>query len=472
MANGMIETTLSWVGEVLGAEGLLVESNLAGRDGEPWFGAAIDTRSECANRIFFALRGETTDGHLFVDEAHEKGCRAVVVGEAGTAARLGRGRVPFFLVRDPLEALQKLSRRYIRGIDTRVVAVTGSMGKTTTKEYIRGVLRKKYNVHTNAGNLNNHIGVPLTILDTDQDSEYLVCEIAANHTGEIDFLSRLLRPDIGVITNIGEAHIGYFGGRDKIAEAKSEIFAGVDPEGHAVLPADDDFFEVLRSKAVCRVVSFGQSDAATYRITGVTEDEGRFRFEINGQQMELGTVGAYNVANAAAAYAVGELCGVEPERIREALTEAEAIPGRAKVYRGKGVVLVDDSYNANPTSMRAALDSFSRLKAQRRIAVLGDMGELGDFSDAAHRELGSYAASQPLDALIWYGANAGLVGEGFARAKPGKKVRPYTDIAELIRDLREEIRAGDAVLVKGSRACHLDKVVNGLLDTVLEEDRR
>jgi UDP-N-acetylmuramoyl-tripeptide--D-alanyl-D-alanine ligase len=472
MCGGMTETTLAWVRETLESEGLVAESNLAGRDGDTWFGAAIDTRSECANRLFFALRGEKTDGHRFVAEAHDKGCRAAVIDDAEAGAALARSGVPFFRVRGALEALQELSRRYLRGLDARVVAVTGSMGKTTTKEYIRGALRKKYRVHTNAGNLNNHIGVPLTVLDTDADTEYLVCEIAANHTGEIDFLSRLLRPDIGVITNIGEAHIGYFGGRDKIAEAKSEIFAGVDAEGYAVLPADDDYFETLRSKAVCRVVSFGRSESATYRIAGVEEDEGRFRFEINGERMELGTVGEYNVINAGAAYAVGELCGVEPERIREALTEAEAIPGRAKVYRGKGVVLVDDSYNANPTSMRAALDSFSRLKAARRIAVLGDMGELGDFSDDAHRELGAYAARLPLDALVWYGDNALLVGEGFSRAGSGKKVRPYGNLDELVRDLKNEIRAGDAVLVKGSRACHLDKVVNGLLEAVLEEDRR
>jgi len=468
----MMETTLSWVGEVFAAEGLLVESNFAGRGGDSWFGAVIDTRSECANRIFFALRGEKTDGHRFVDEAHKKGCRAVVVDDAGTAEKLARAGVPFFRVRGSLEGLQELSRRYLQDLDTRVVAVTGSTGKTTTKEYIRGILRKKYKVHTNSGNLNNHIGVPLTILDTDQDSEYLVCEIGANHTGEIEFLSRLLHPEIGVITNIGEAHIGYFGGREQIAWAKSEIFAGVDTEGYAVLPADDDYFELLRAKAVCRVVSFGRSESSTFRIAGVTEEEGRYRFEINGEQMEIGTVGAYNILNAGAAYAVGELCGVEPDRVREALAEAEAIPGRAKVHRGKGIVLVDDSYNANPTSMRAALDSFSRLKAERRIAVLGDMGELGAFSEEAHRDLGRYAALQPVDILCWFGENGRLVGEAFSRAAPGKAFKAYAKLDELIRYLEREVRAGDAVLVKGSRACHLDKVVNGLLESVLEEDGR
>jgi UDP-N-acetylmuramoyl-tripeptide--D-alanyl-D-alanine ligase len=471
MVNGLMETTLSWVETVFESEGRLVESNLAGRERESWFGAAIDTRSECANRIFFALRGDKTDGHRFAEEAHERGCRAVVLEDAAAAERLARAEIPFFRVKSSLEALQELSRRYMQTLDTRVVAVTGSMGKTTTKEYIRGILKKKYRVHSNTGNLNNHIGVPLTVLGTDRDTEYLVCEIAANHTGEIDFLSRLLRPDIGVITNVGEAHIGYFGGRDRIAEAKAEIFAGVDPEGYAVLPADDDYFESLRSKALCRVVSFGRSEASTYRVAGGIEEEGRFRFEINGVGVELRTVGAYNLLNAGAAYAVGELCGVETENIREALAEAEAIPGRAKVHRSNGIILVDDSYNANPSSMRAALESFVRMAAKRRIAVLGDMAELGAFSDDAHRELGKFAALQPLDILFWYGENAGLVVDGFASGHPKGIIRTYACLDDLTRDLAREIRPGDAVLVKASRACHLDEVVAGLLATIFEEDR-
>ena len=472
MVNRLMETTLSWVMTVFESGGRLVAANLAGRADGSWFGAVIDSRSECMNRIFFALRGERTDGHRFVEEAHAKGCSAVVVEDAGVAERLSRLGAPYFHVHSGVEALQELSRAYIQTLDTRVIAVTGSTGKTTTKEYIRGILKKKYRVHSNTGNMNNHIGVPLTVLDTDHDNEYLVCEIGANHAGEIEFLSRLLRPDVGVITNIGEAHIGYFGGRDGIAEAKSEILLGVDPEGYAVLPADDEYFEMLRGRAPCRVVTFGRSESSTYRVSAVADEEETIRFEINGQELEIRTVGAYNMLNAGAAYAVGELCGVESDRIREALAETEAIPGRSKIYRGKGIVLVDDSYNANPTSMRAALESFGRLGAKRRIAVLGDMGELGVFSDDAHRDLGRYAALRPVDILCWYGTNARLVEEGYLGAEPKKIFRSYTSIDDLVGDLKKEIRSGDAVLVKASRVCHLDEVVTGLLVTVLEEEAR
>lgn len=482
----MMEGTLSWVRTVLDSGGRLVASDLAGHDDEPWFGASIDSRAECTHRIFFALRGETTDGHRFIDKARAGGCSAIVVEDEAAATALSLAGTPFLRVRRGLEALQELSRAYRDTLDIRVIAVTGSMGKTTTKEYIRAILKKKYRVHSNAGNLNNHIGVPLTILETDHDNEYLVCEIAANHVGEIEFLSGLIRPDIGVITNVGDAHIGYFGGRDKIAEAKSEIFTGIDPEGYAVLPADDAFIDMLRGKAACRVVTFGRAESSTYVVSDVKEGAERIDFAINGGPMEIKGIGAYNALNAAAAYAVGELCGVELDRIRSALVEEEPLAGRAKVYRGRGVVLIDDSYNANPTSMRAAVDSLGRVDASRRIAVLGDMAELGTFSDAAHRELGVYIASGAIDVLCWYGESGDRVEEGFSPRKassekvssrkgssrrPGNEFRSYRRIDELVRDLQKEIRAGDAVLVKASRACHLDKVVDGLLETILKKDK-
>jgi UDP-N-acetylmuramoyl-tripeptide--D-alanyl-D-alanine ligase len=445
--------------------GKLLSSNLAGHDDEPWFGATIDTRAECAHRIFFALRGERTDGHRFVEDAHSKGCAAVVVEGERAAASLLRLGAPYFRVSSALDALQELARAYRQSLGVRVIAVTGSMGKTTAKEYIRAILKKKYAVHSNPGNLNNHIGVPLTVLDTDHDNEYLVCEIAANHPGEIELLSRLLEPDIGVITNIGDAHIGHFGSRAKIAEAKAEIFLGIDPEGYAVLPADDEFMDALRERAHCRVVTFGRAESSAYRITDVSDADGKIRFEINGAPMEIETVAAFNVSNAAAAYAVGELCGVEGDRIREALSECGPMAGRWKVYRGREVVLVDDSYNANPTSMRAALESFCRLAAKRRIAVLGDMAELGSFTGDAHRDLGAFIRKRPIDAVHWLGKNGDLVEEGLRGGKP--KLRSHALIADLAAELERELRAGDVVLVKASRACHLDELVGRLLDSVL-----
>jgi UDP-N-acetylmuramoyl-tripeptide--D-alanyl-D-alanine ligase len=272
---------------------------------------------------------------------------------------------------------------------------------------------------------------------------------------------------VGVITNIGDAHIGYFGSRENIARAKAEIFAGIDPAGSALLPADDEFIGLLRESAGCRVITFGQAEDSTYKITDVIEGEKGIRFRVNGEPAEIRSIGSYNVSNAAAAWAVGELCGVELDRIRTALLEAEPLAGRTRVYSGGGVVLVDDSYNANPTSMRAALESFLLLSTKRKIAVLGDMAELGEYSDAAHRDLGRDIAGRPVDALYWYGENGGLVEAGLS----GRMARFewHTEIDELVRALADEIRPGDGVLVKASRAAHLDRVVDALIERFIGE---
>ncbi|MEJ2721817.1 MAG: UDP-N-acetylmuramoyl-tripeptide--D-alanyl-D-alanine ligase, partial [bacterium] len=428
----MTEKTLLRVKDILEDGGQLVRGVLSGRDDDRWVGATIDTRADCLHRLFFALKGETTDGHRFVEDAAKRGSGAVVIDQTSVTAGLDRLGAPYFLVHDVLRSLQFLAKSYRDALDIRVVAVTGSMGKTTTKEYIRTILKKKYRVHSNIGNFNNHIGVPLTLLDMDQDTEYLVCEVAANHTGEIDFLSRLLRPDVGVITNIGDAHIGYFGSQENIARAKSELFVGIDSEGYAVLPEDDAFLGLLRQSARCRVVTFGRAETSTYRIGSVEEKSDRIAFEVNGEPQEINSLGLYNVSNAGAAYAVGELCGVELERIREALFETEPIPGRSKIYRGGGIVLIDDSYNANPTSMRAALDVLSRISSGRRIAVLGDMAELGEFSDEAHRDLGAHLAGTAVELVYWYGVNGDLVKEGLAG---GKSYQSFGRLDELVEEL-------------------------------------
>ena len=463
----MIEKTLSWVEEAFENLGQLERAALAGRDGDSWAGAAIDSRADCTRRLFFALTGEKSDGHKFVPDAVSRGCCAVVISSADQRADLEAAGTPYFLVRDTLEALQQLARAYRDTLDIRVVSVTGSMGKTTTKEYIRAILKKKYRVHSNPGNFNNHIGVPLTLLDTDHDNEYLICEVAANHMGEIEFLSRLLRPDVGVITNIGDAHIGYFGSRDNIAKAKSELFTGVDPEGYAVLPADDTYVDFLRESAGCRVVTFGRTEESTYRIGSLTESSDSLAFEVNGEPLRINSLGRYNVLNASAAYAVGEICGVEFERIRDALFETEPIPGRSKIYRGRGVVLIDDSYNANPTSMRAALEILSRISLGRRIAVLGDMAELGKYSDDEHFKLGAHLARVNVDLVYWLGENGRIVEKGLA----GKKTfKSFAVLDELVSELETEAKTDDVILVKASRACHLDRVVERLLVSVLKEE--
>jgi len=260
------ENTLEWVESVLVDCGELRAADVRELSDREWFGASIDSRGNCSRRLFVALAGDNTDGHRFVANAIDSGAAAVIVSEQKAADNARDLSAPVFVVKNTLLALQAIASAYRATLNMRVVAVTGSAGKTTTKEYIRAILKRKYRVHSSPGNYNNHIGVPLTLLETDPDCEYLVAEIGANHVGEIDFLSTMLRPDIGVVTNVGDAHIGLFGSRDRIAEAKAELFSGIDEEGYAVLPADDDYFDLLRGHCRCRVMSYGTAADARFRV--------------------------------------------------------------------------------------------------------------------------------------------------------------------------------------------------------------
>ena len=461
--------TLAWAQESLRGVGQLKHSNLFGHDDDMWLGATIDSRGECSRRIFFALAGENTDGHRFASAATSRGSCAAVIERESVAEALARAKAPFLLVDDVLISLQELSRAYRGTLDLRVIAVTGSAGKTTTKEYIRLILKTKYKVYSNPGNLNNHIGVPITLLETDYENEYLVSELGANHAGEIEFLAKILKPDIGVITNVGDAHIGLFGSRQKIAEAKAELLGCIESKGYAVLPGDDEYFDVLNERAACRVLTFGDGDSCNFRISGIEDTADRIDFTVNDQMLTIKSYGSYNVLNATAAFAVGDVCGVEPERARVALAEAEPIRGRARLYRARGIVLIDDSYNASPTSMRASLESLGRMEGKRRIAILGDMAELGSYCDGEHRKLGLFLARSPLDRVYWLGSSGRHVSEGMGIAGD-RSVRVFETLDELYASVESEIKPGDVVLVKASRTASLDKVVVRLQQKLGEEN--
>lgn len=462
---------LSWVESELQNRSQLKKAALFDRRTDQWFGATIDSRGECKGRLFFALKGESTDGHKFVDAALSAGSCAVIVDDPKTAKKLTRTKAPHFLVSDTLVALQELARAYRNSLDATVIAITGSVGKTSTKEYVRAVLKSKYRVHANPGNLNNHIGVPLTILDTDPGSEYLVSEIGANHVGEIEHLSAILRPDIGVITNVFDAHIGLFGSRDKIAEAKSELVMALESGGIAVLPGDDEYFELLSSRSAARVMSFGESAVCTFRVSGIIEKDGRFAFEVNHEEFTIESFARYNVVNAVAAIAVGDACGVEVERTREALLAVEPIAGRAQVYRGNDIVVIDDSYNANPTSMKMSIETLLRFPARRRVAILGDMGELGVYAADAHRDMGMYLARVGVDLVFWLGSHGNDVREGAEGSPTTTEFRFFENMKDLVEEADVELSAGDAVLVKASRVCRLDEVVVALRATFMEGGR-
>jgi UDP-N-acetylmuramoyl-tripeptide--D-alanyl-D-alanine ligase len=458
---------MAWVEEKLASTGGLLRGSSLNADirDREWLGVVIDSRGDCARRIFFAIRGERADGHRFVEQAHAAGCVAAVIEDDVTATRLATADVPYLLVRSTVEALQELSRAYRDRLDARVVAITGSAGKTTTKEYVRAVMRSKYRVHSNPGNYNSLIGVPVAVLEAETDCEYLVSEVGANAPGEVDFLARLLRPDVGVITNIGDAHVGHFGSREGIARAKGELLDHIAPGGTALLPHDDEFATKLRERARCRVLTFG-GPGADYELSDVTSLGGRLTFTVNGVDVSIGAAGEYNAVNACAAFAVGEACGVEPDRIRGALEAVVPMPGRGRAHERGGVLLIDESYNASPASMSLSLSMLSSLgERTRRIAVLGDMKELGSETDDCHRRVGRELAALNVDVVWWVGELAGLVREGMEGAGGGAEFRWFQDVDAAVAERNSLLRSGDAVLVKASRACRLDQFVAAFLNS-------
>jgi UDP-N-acetylmuramoyl-tripeptide--D-alanyl-D-alanine ligase len=440
----------------------LVNSMLFGREQDAFAGAAIDTRSDCRDKLFFALRGERTDGHRFSLEAAHRGGKAIVIAEHDTAREAAGSNVPYFMVKEPLAALQDLSRAYRATLTARIVAVTGSSGKTTTKELIRRALLPNYSVHSNPGNYNNHIGVPLTILDTARDCDVLVSEVGANHAGEIAFLCDILRPDTAVITNIGDAHVGHFGSRENIADAKAELLDSISESGLAVLPGDDEFIEQLKNRSRGSAVTFGFNETCDYRVSDYRLTESGSRFCVNGRSVSARLMGRHNALNIAAALAVSVLEHVEWNAAVAALEAAEPLEGRGKLVRGAGITMIDDAYNANPSSMRASLAMLQGMTAGRTVAILGDMKELGAFSEELHRNLGEQIAAVGLSVVWWFGEEAGHVRSGLESAGGGVHFRAFSDLEELTGAVTEEIRSGDAVLVKGSHSCRLDLVVRAV----------
>lgn len=456
--------TLEWVRDALEASGELTHAHA--RAEREWSGAAIDNRSECAGRIFFALPGERVDGHRFVRDALQAGSPAAVISDARVADELQRQDASYLVVKDTRRALFELARAYRRHLAARVVAITGSGGKTTTKEYTRAVLRAKYRVHANVGNLNSLVGVPLTVLDADENCEYLVCEVGANQRGEIEALGGLLEPDVAVITNIGDAHVGYFGSRAAIAQEKGSLLQHIVRGGVAVLPRDDEFFQKLNATVQGRVFSFGRSPAADFRLGNATFSQGSLRFTVNGEPLSLSAVGEYNAMNACAAFAVGDASGVDAKRMRDALAAVRPMPGRGRVHHVGGVTLIDESYNASPASVKQSLSMLASLPGKHRIAVLGDMRELGDETAALHASVGAALASLPIDKVYWVGEHIEVVKKAALAAKPSLAIHGYADVAAATRAIIPDLKDGDVVVVKASRAMKLDEFVAACVDAL------
>ncbi len=444
--------TASQIAQILGTQ-------VAAGDPAAWVSAGVstDTRQLKPGVAFFALRGDNFDGDRFAAKALQDGASLAIVhsweGEpaAGTAV---------IVVPDTLLALQILAHWWRKQLDIPVVAITGSNGKTSTKDFTKAILSKRFHVSATVGNLNNHIGVPLTVLSTTEEHTAAVWEMGMNHSGEIAPLCEIARPKYGIITNIGTAHIEYLGSREAIAEEKGTLARALPADGKLFLPAHCDFNEYFRQRTRATIIPVGNGRGMVRAEDLHFDAEGtRFSLVIHGYDhvpVSLPVPGRHMVTNALLAAGVGWKLGLEPEEIAAGLSEAVLTGGRLRSYDFDGIKVIDDTYNANPESMAAAIETLADTpvtNGSRRIIVLGRMGELGPHAPAAHLKTGALAASKRLTVIA--------VGQGSEGIAEGAGDAPhFQDLEEAADWLSREAKPGDAVLFKGSRSATVEKVMN------------
>ncbi|MFY9724010.1 MAG: UDP-N-acetylmuramoyl-tripeptide--D-alanyl-D-alanine ligase, partial [Bryobacteraceae bacterium] len=421
-------------------------------------GWSVDTRTQQPGDVYFALRGASRDGHDFVPQALAQGAAAVVVEAARSAGPDGKA----LRVADTLVALQDLGRWARRKWGGTVIGVTGSAGKTTTKDAIAHLLEVRGPVGRTVGNLNNHIGVPLSILRLPDAARTAVLEMGMNHPGEIGALAGMARPDIGVITNVGYAHVEFFDSLEGIAAAKRELIESLPPDGVAVLNADDARVRGFRDAHPGRSVTFGFSDDADVRAEGVAADGAGTRFRALGVDFETTLAGRHAVMNLLAALAVARVVEIPPEGLRDAVASftVDAMRGGRSIHNG--IVVWNDCYNSNPEAAQRMIDVLGQTRAARRFAVLGEMLELGHAAEALHRQVGAYAARHGIDVLVGVRGQARLMVE--AAAEEGvRSAQFFEDPAEAGESVREMAHAGDAVLFKGSREVRMERALERFL---------
>jgi UDP-N-acetylmuramoyl-tripeptide--D-alanyl-D-alanine ligase len=426
-------------------------------------GWSVDTRTQNPGDLYFALRGPNHDGHDYAAAALEKGA-------AGEVVERPMGLRNELLVGDTLRALQELGA-WARGQwGGTVVGVTGSAGKTTTKDAIAHLLAAELPVGRTMGNLNNHVGVPLSILRLPDNCRAAVLEMGMNHAGEIRELAAIARPDIGVVTNVGYAHVEFFGSIEGVAAAKRELIEGLPRDGVAVLNADDPLVSRFREVHPGRTVTFGFAEGADVRAEAVEYQSSGSRFRAMGVDFETGLAGRHAVQNLLAAIAVAREFHIAPERLREAVRTFTAGRMRGERLEHNGIAVWDDCYNSNPEAARAMIDVLAGTPADRRFAVLGEMLELGDASPELHRQLGRYTAERGIDFLVGVRGNArDTVNAAVGAGLPESAALFFDDAAEAGEFVRRTARAGDAVLFKGSRGVRVERALEAFLGETLTD---
>ncbi|GAB6137103.1 UDP-N-acetylmuramoyl-tripeptide--D-alanyl-D-alanine ligase [Halanaerobaculum tunisiense] len=428
---------------------------------------STDTRTLQAGDVFIALVGSNFDGHDFVAEAFAKGAKLAIVSQEVEVEG------PLLVVEDTTQALQDLAAYYRRQFSLPVVAVTGSTGKTTTKDMIAAVLKQKYQTLKTQGNYNNEIGLPLTLLELEPNHEALVVELGMRSLGEIKELASIAEPDYGVVTNVGLAHIELLGSQSKIAQAKGELIASLTSDDVAVLNGDDQFVESMHHLTPGAVINYGLEDNNQLQATEI-ESLGNsgveFTVRCNSQAasypFQLPIPGKYNVYNALAAIAVGQELGLEIEEIKRGLANLELTAMRNQlITTDSGLQIINDAYNANPISMKAALYNLAEITGGRKIAILGDMLELGTLAAKHHQKIGTVVANIELDYLFTIGELAAQIAQGALEAgMTQEQVFSYPTKEEAQTKLNQVVQSQDTILIKASRGMKLEGIIDMLED--------
>lgn len=433
-------------------------------------GIALDSRKIEKDWVFVATVGERVDGHSFIPQVFQKQAACVI-----SQKRLEHPEGAYILVEDTFQALKEIAAYYRRLLDITVVGVTGSVGKTSTKEMIAAVLSTRYRVQKTAGNFNNEVGLPLTVFSIGEEHDVAVLEMGISDFGEMHRLGKIAKPDIMVITNIGQCHLEKLGTRDGILRAKTEVFDEMDADAEIVLNGDDDKLSTICSVHGKAPHFFFAGSAENKKQTKASAAEvyatdienlglygSRCVIHIGQESVkaQIPLPGEHMVLNALAAAAVGHLLALTPEEIARGIETAEAVTGRAHLVDAGRFTLIDDCYNANPVSMKAALDLLAGADT-RKVAVMGDMFELGEKEKEFHREVGEYAAEKGIDVIICIGTLSQETAAGAKKAQ-GKAVFSFADQEDLLSHADEILKPKDTILLKASHGMHFEKLLKAL----------
>lgn len=459
--------------EIISAtKGLLIRGDLNGYIS----GVSIDSRTIRSGDIFIAIEGMQHDGHIFIKNALQKEAIGIVISREDCMRDLNESynSINIILVKDTTQALQDIASYYRRKFKFPLVAITGSNGKTTTKEMTAAVLSKKYNVLKSEGNLNNHWGVPLSLLNIRPRHEVAVVEMGMNKKGEIANLCRIADPNVGVVTNISNVHIEFLRSINGVKEAKKELIDYLGRDDTAILNSDDPLVKSFIPSVKGKTVTFGTSNGVMVRgkiLNNYKEKGFGFELTIGDERISILTsaIGRFNLYNALGAAAVGFVLNMNAGEIKKGLEEFRPVSMRMQIFQSGNKKIINDTYNANVSSVEAALDVLSEIgREEIRIAVLGDMLELGDYSEDAHKEVGRKVASMGIDMLVTTGQLSRFIcDEAIKNGLPSGKVNAFDDHDEALKFLIKYVRnpaTKESILIKGSRGMKMEKIFTGLMD--------